>query len=70
MLDSEIIDAVAQGLFHIYAVSTVDETLSILMDREAGELNMKSRYPKKSIHYLAVNRLYNIANIVNGGGEE
>jgi predicted ATP-dependent protease len=70
MLDNEIIQAVEQGLFHIYAASTVDETLSILMDREAGELNTKSRYPKKSIHYLAVNRLYNIANIVNGGGDE
>lgn len=70
VLDSEIIEAVKQGLFHVYAVSSVDETLCLLMKREAGELNVKGRYPKNSIHYQAVNRLYNIANIVNGGAED
>jgi hypothetical protein len=40
------------------------------MKKEAGELSVKGRYPKNSIHYQAVNRLYNIANIVNGGQDE
>lgn len=70
VLDNEITDAVKQGLFHVYAVSSVDETLCLLMKKEAGELNKKGRYPKNSIHYEAVNRLYNIANIVNGGEDE
>lgn len=70
VLDNEITEAVKQGLFHVYAVNSVDETLCLLMNKEAGELNVKGRYPKNSIHYLAVNRLYNIANIVNGGQEE
>ena len=70
VLDNEIIEAVRQGLFHVYAVSSVDETLCLLMNKEAGELNAKGRYPKNSIHYQAVNRLYNIANIVNGGGDD
>jgi predicted ATP-dependent protease len=70
VLDSKIIDAVSQGLFYVYAVSSVDETLCLLMKKEAGELNMKGRYPKNSIHYEAVNRLYNIANIVNGGQDD
>jgi predicted ATP-dependent protease len=70
VLDSEIIDAVSQGLFHVYAVSSVDETLCLLMKKEAGGLNMKGRYPKNSIHYEAVNRLFNIANIVNGGQDD
>jgi predicted ATP-dependent protease len=70
VLDNEIIEAVKQGLFHVYAVSSVDETLCLMMKKEAGELNMKGRYPKNSVHYQAVNRLYNIANIVNGGGDD
>jgi len=70
VLDNEIIEAVNQRLFHVYAVSSVDETLCLLMKKEAGELNIKGRYPKNSIHYQAVNRLYNIANIVNGGQDE
>ncbi|MBF7072632.1 AAA family ATPase [Glaciecola sp. MH2013] len=70
MLDKEIVRAVDDGLFNVYAVSSVDETLAILMGVEAGELNSKGRYPKKSVHYAAVNRLYNIANLVNGGSEE
>ena len=70
MLEQDIVDAVSQGLFHIYAVASVDETISVLMCKEAGALNIKGRYPKKSVHYMAVNRLYNIANIVNGGSDE
>lgn len=70
VLDNEILDAVNQGLFHVYAVSSVDETLCLLMQKEAGELNMKGRYQKNSVHYEAVNRLYNIANIVNGGQDD
>jgi predicted ATP-dependent protease len=70
VLNRELTDAVEQGLFHVYAVSSVDETLSLLMQKEAGELNIKGRYPKNSIHYQAVNRLYNIANIVNGGQDD
>jgi predicted ATP-dependent protease len=70
VLDNEIVDAVNQGLFHVYAVGSVNETLCLLMKKEAGELNMRGRYPKTSIHYQAVNRLYNIANIVNGGDDE
>ena len=43
--------------------------MSLLTSRDAGELNSKDRYPKGSVNYEAVNRLYNIANIVNGAPE-
>ncbi|WP_110427601.1 AAA family ATPase [Glaciecola sp. KUL10] len=70
VLDKTIIDAVAKGDFNIFAVSNVDEAIEILMKQEAGELSSRGRYPKRSVHYHAVNRLYNIANIVNGSDEE
>nr|WP_100657484.1 ATP-binding protein [Alteromonas flava] len=67
MLDGPVIDAIGQGQFHIYPVATVDEAITLLMHQEAGEMNTKGRYPKGSVNYHAVNRLYNIANIVAGG---
>ncbi|WJG07817.1 ATP-binding protein [Aliiglaciecola sp. LCG003] len=69
MLNRAVIDAVEKGLFHIYTVATVDQALELLTEKDAGQLNSKGRYPKGSMNYLAVNRLYNIANIVNGSDE-
>ncbi len=69
VLDNAVVDAVSRGQFHIYPVKTVDEALSLLMQQEAGSLSSRGRYPKNTINYLAVNRLYNIALIVNGGDE-
>ncbi|RDV26118.1 ATP-binding protein [Alteromonas aestuariivivens] len=70
VLDKVVIDAVKKGLFHVYAVETVDEALALLMGREAGTLSGRGRYPKNTINYHAVNRLYNISLIVNGGEED
>lgn len=69
MLDRQVIEAVEKGEFHIYTVQTVDEAVALLMSKDAGHLNSKGRYPKGTINYLAVNRLYNIANIVHGSDE-
>lgn len=70
MLDAEVVMAVKRGDFHIYTVATVDQALALIMGKEAGVQNSKSRYPKGSINYSAVNRLYNIANIVNGADDD
>ncbi|GAB5378938.1 MAG: ATP-binding protein [Aliiglaciecola sp.] len=69
MLNKHVIRAVEKGEFHIYTVKTVDDAVSLLMNKDAGKLNSKGRYPKGTINYLAVNRLYNIANIVHGADE-
>ncbi len=69
VLDKAVVEAVTQGKFHIYTAKTVDEALSLLMQQEAGTLSSKGRYPKNTINYHAVNRLYNIAMIVNGGDD-
>ena len=70
MLDKKVVQAVKAGKFHIYTVETVDQALELLMDKDAGKLNSRGRYPKGSINYVAVNRLYNISNIVNGAHDE
>jgi predicted ATP-dependent protease len=70
MLNKEVISAVESETFHICTVETVDEAIAMLMDKEAGELSARGRYPKGSINYQALNRLYGIANLVNGAAED
>ena len=70
MLNAAVREAVSAGTFHIYAVKTVDEALTILMEKDAGEQNSKGRYPKHTINFKALQQLAKIATIVNGGDEE
>jgi len=63
MLKQSVIDAVEQGLFTIYSVSNVNEALSLLMNREAGEINAEGQYPEDSINFKAVARLKEISDM-------
>jgi predicted ATP-dependent protease len=65
MLAQEVIDAVAQGLFAVYAVSSVDEALELLMAQSAGELDAAGHYPEGSINFKAISRLKEIADIAS-----
>ncbi|MCP4989469.1 MAG: AAA family ATPase [Colwellia sp.] len=69
MLNDEVIDAVARGEFAIHAVETIDQALEVLMKVEAGTISRTGRYPRKSIHGLALDKLENFADILNGGEE-
>ncbi len=37
MLRDDVVAALREGNFHIYAIKTIDEGLEVLMDHEAGE---------------------------------
>lgn len=63
MLDDEIIEAVKEGKFRIYAVSTIDEGIEILTGVSAGEKDDKGNYPFGTINYLVQNKLDKYANI-------
>ena len=69
MLAKEVIDAVEQGDFTIYAVETIDQALELLMSTKAGTLNSAGRYPRKSIHALALEKLENFAELLDGSEE-
>lgn len=69
MLSNDVIEAVEQEQFAIYAVEDIDQALAILMATEAGEINATGRYPRRSIHGLALNKLQNFADILEGGEE-
>jgi ATP-dependent Lon protease len=63
MLRDDVIDAVKQGKFHIYAVKTIDQGIELLTGANAGEKDQKGNYSKGSINYLVNKRLSNLALI-------
>ncbi|HZX21881.1 MAG TPA: ATP-binding protein [Clostridia bacterium] len=57
MLKSEVIDAVKNNEFHIYAVGHVDEGIEILTDMEVGTLDKNGEYPDNTINGLITKKL-------------
>lgn len=63
MLNDEVIEAVKEGKFTIYAVETIDEGIEILTGVPAGELNEEGQYPEGTVNYLVQSKLEEYANI-------
>ncbi|MDN3640146.1 AAA family ATPase [Simiduia curdlanivorans] len=57
MLDDDVVHAVADGKFTIYAVDDIDQALEILLGVPAGELDAAAGYPSGSVHGQALTRL-------------
>ncbi|NOT85667.1 MAG: AAA family ATPase [Methylococcaceae bacterium] len=70
MLKQEVIDAVAAGLFAVYCVASVDETLSLLTDLEAGVMQADGSYPLDTLNYKAICRLKEIADITQDADKD
>lgn len=66
MLREEVVDAVRQGQFHIYAVRTVDEGIEILAGVAAGEKAADGSYPEGTVNYLIDQRLSELAEGLRG----
>lgn len=56
-LSREIIEAVRDGLFHIYAIGTIDEGMEILTNRPAGIRTTKGTFPPRTLNNIIENRL-------------
>lgn len=50
VLNDEVIEAVCDGKFHIYSISTTDDGIELLTGIPAGVKNEKGKYPTDSIH--------------------
>ncbi|MDP3839697.1 MAG: AAA family ATPase, partial [Methylococcales bacterium] len=70
MLKQEVIDAVAQGLFAVYVVSTVNETLELLTGQSVGIMDETGNYPEDSINFKAISRLKEIAELEDDDDKE
>jgi len=50
MLPASVLAAVEQGMFHIFAVQTVEEALELLSGCEAGRRSPQGGYPDETVH--------------------
>lgn len=62
-LNDEVVNAVKNGKFHIYAVSTIDEGIELLTGVPAGKKDENGRFPAGTINYLAYEKLKKYASI-------
>ena len=61
MLREDVVQAVADGQFHIYPVRTVDEGIAILTGVEAGERGEDGKFPKETVNRLVDDGLRKLA---------
>lgn len=63
MLREDVVEAVKEGKFHIYAVSTIDEGIEVLTGVPAGEADDEGNYPEGSINQLVQKKLDEMADL-------
>ena len=60
-LSDEVIEAVKEGKFHIYPISTIDEGIEILTGVKSGNKDENGNFEKDSINYLVSEKLKSYA---------
>ena len=61
MLKGQVIDAVREGKFHVYAVSTADEALEILTGMPAGERGPDGAFPENTFNRMVEDKLIDLS---------
>ncbi len=56
-LNDDVVEAVKDGMFHIYPIEHIDEGIEILTGFEAGVKNEKQKYPQDSVHGKVLKKL-------------
>lgn len=62
-LSSEVVEAVKNRKFHIYAISTIDEGIELLTGVPAGKKDINGNFPAGTINYLAYEKLKKFAKL-------
>lgn len=57
MLRHDVIEAVEHGQFHIYAIETVDQAMTILTGLELGELDQDGNYPEGTLNHKVMDQI-------------
>ncbi len=58
MLKEDVLHAVEEGNFNIYAISTVDEGIELLTGVKAGKIMEDGAYEENSVNYLVEKALH------------
>ena len=64
MLREDVVEAVKEGMFHIYPVGTIDEGIEVLTGVGAGEPDDEGNYPEGSVNKLVQDRLDQMAELM------
>ncbi len=67
MLQDEVIEAVRERRFHLWAVTTLDETLALLTGFEPGKRQPDGSYPPGSFHAAVMSKLAAFSKALDGG---
>jgi len=70
MLQEEVVEAVRQGLFHVYAVETIDEGMEILSGLKAGVRGAEGIFEEGTMNARVDARLRKLAEDLHKFGEE
>ncbi len=70
MLRADVVEAVANGQFAIYAIETVDEGIELLTGIPAGERDESGAYPEGTLNFLVEHRLAKLAEHEKGKKDE
>lgn len=70
MLRDEVIEAVAQGRFHIWPVRTIDEGMAILTGVPAGERDPDGGYPAETVNGRVDRKLRELAEKLQSFGQK
>lgn len=63
MLKQEVVDAVRDGKFSLWAIENVDQGIELLTGVPAGEELPDGKYPEGTVHYLVAKRLSELTEI-------
>ena len=66
MLRDDVVRAIKDGTFHVYAVKTIDEGIEILTGAPAGEREPDGIYPQGTVNDLVDKRLEQLAGSLRG----
>ena len=72
MLREEVLEAMAEGRFHVYAAATVDEAVELLTGMPLGERDAEGRFAEGALGALVAQRLEAMAEAhrrYQGGGD-
>ena len=74
MLRRDVVEAAAQGKFHVYPVETIDQGIELLTGVSAGEPDDQGNFPAGTVNGLTQATLLEFArnarNFAAGGGSD
>lgn len=66
MLRDDVVAAIREGTFHVYAIKTIEEGLELLMDHEAGQREDDGKFAEGSVNGLVEKRLRELNQSMRG----